>query len=182
MSWLEKSLLHKLLWVVLLLLFIAVAVPIALQFRNKVHPDHLISQKGIPEILREIENEEVSCSISCIGNHVTLTREQQRTLSICLDKFSRDANVVFYAPSPHTIASDYHILIRGKQRDDEKPRATILLYVNEHMIEMSYDNEELVFTLENKDLLDLTTVIMSICPSPDDQPIIESIRQSDESK
>jgi hypothetical protein len=179
---LGKSSLNKVLWIVLLLFLVAIAVPLALQIRNKVHPDHLISQKGIPEILREIENEDVSCLVSCIGGNVKLTQEQQTTLSTCLEKFSRDANVEFYAPSAHKIAPYYTILFYEKQGDPEKPRATILLYVFEHMIEMSYDNEELVFTLENKGLLDLTTVIMSICPSPQDQSIIDSIRRSDESK
>ncbi len=173
----RKRSLYRLGWVVLLFLFIAITLPITLQIREKFHPDHLIIAKGIPEILQRIESDDVSCTISGMGKTVTLTREQLKTLNNCLKKLSRDANIKIYAPSSHKIKPECSITYDGKQ-GDKQPLLMIFIYVNMNMIEMRYDNEELVFTLEKQDLLQLMAVVLELYPSKDLKSLVDSIRQT----
>jgi hypothetical protein len=177
----RKNILRIIVYAVLLLLFIAAILPLIMSLYLKLYPDRLIYKKGIPQILDKIENDDLSCSISCIGNNVTLSRDQLQTMRVYLQQFFRDSNVTCYVPDKqHKMAPDYIIIYDEKQRYDKQHLLTILVYVmNGNMIEMFYEDETLVFTMEKQDFLQLMSIVMDLYPpSPYIKSMVEAIRHN----
>jgi hypothetical protein len=150
-----------------------------MQIREKLHPDHLIIAKGIPELLQKIDNKELSCTISNLRKRRTITGDQLKSLNACLNKFAREANIKFHEPYSHTMAPECMITYHETQKSDKHPLVRICVY-GVRMIEMEYANEKLVFTIEKKDWLQLMDLVLELCPSQEMTSFVEAMRQASE--